>query len=243
MPDAQPGPAPARHAVLITRPAADAARTADRVQALGWTPVLAPLLTVAPQPFAHPTRPAHIDAILVTSSNALPALAALAGLEGTPLLAVGDATATRAQAAGFTAVSSAEGDATDLVSLARQRCAPGTSLLLACGAGQGRDLVQELRQAGFRVHRRVAYATRPVQTLPEAAAQALGDDVLRAALFLSADTARVFVHVLPGALRPALKGIDALAIGHPAAAILALLPWRRVRVSLTPTLDGLLTLL
>ena len=237
MPDAQPGPVPTRHAVLITRPAADAARTADRVQALGWTPVLAPLLTVTTRPFAHPAR---IGAILVTSGNALHALA---GLEGTPLLAVGDATAARARAAGFMAVSSAGGDASDLVSLARQRCLPGTSLLLACSAGQGRDLVQELRQAGFRVHRRVAYATRAVPSLPETAARALGDGVLRAALFLSAETARAFVDVLPDALRPALQGIDAFAIGRPAAVILASLPWRHVRVSLTPTLDELLTLL
>lgn len=237
MPDAQPGPALARHAVLITRPAPDATRTADRVQALGWTPVLAPLLTIATRPVAYPAR---IGAVLVTSGNAL---AALAGLEGTPLLAVGDATAARARAAGFTAVSSAGGDASDLVALVCQRCAPGASLLLASGAGQGREVVQALRRAGFHVHRRVAYATRPVPALPGAAALALDGGVLRAALFLSAETARVFVDVLPAALRPTLQGIDALAIGAPAATILAPLPWRRVRVSLTPTLDGLLTLL
>lgn len=242
MPDAQPGPShpthPAiRHAVLITRPALDASRTANRVQAMGWTPILAPLLTVEPRSIAHPHR---IDAILVTSGNALPALA---GLEHTPLLTVGDATAARAQAAGFQAVSSAEGDAADLVALTQNRCKPGMTLLLASGAGQGRDLAKALRQAGFRVHRRVAYASHAVRTLPGAATQALRSGELRAALFLSAETARVFAVLVPAALRPTLSGVDALAIGHPAAAILALLPWRRVRVSLTPTLDGLLTLL
>lgn len=242
MPDAQPGPphlppSTARDAVLITRPAQDAARTAERVQALGWTPLLAPLLTIQTRSLSHPR---HIDAILVTSGNALPALA---GLEGTPLLTVGDATAARARAMGFQTVFSAGGDATNLAALAQRRCKPGTSLLLASGAGQGRDLAQALRQSGFRVHRRVAYAAHAVPTLPAAVARALNDGELRAALFLSAETARVFAALLPTALRPLLSRVDALAIGPPAAAVLAPLPWRHVRVSLTPTLDGLLTLL
>ena len=45
------------------------------------------------------------------------------------------------------------------------------------------------------------------------------------------------------ALRPALAEVDACAIGRPAADVLTPLPWRRVRVSLLPTLDQVLALL
>ena len=238
MPDAQPGPASNhRHTVLITRPANDAARTADAVRRLGWTPLPAPLLTIEARPIARPTR---LDAVLATSGNALPALA---GLEAVPLLTVGDATAARARAAGFATVFSAGGNASDLLALAGRQCRPGASLLLASGAGQGMELLRGLRGAGFRVRRRVAYAARPVAAMPEAALHALAHGELRAALFLSADTARAFVRLLPPALRPFLATVDALAIGPPAAFALTPLPWRRIRVSLTPTLDGLLTLL
>ncbi len=222
--------------ILITRPEAEAGSLADRLRGMGFAPVLAPLLRVMPRPFAAPPG---IDALLVTSGNALLALAGVVA----PLLAVGDATAERARAAGFADVSSAGGDADDLLALARRRLPPGAALLLATGRGQGGTLAAGLRAAGFRVHRRVAYSTRPVPRLPQAARAAIVERRLRAALFLSAETARTFGRVLPPVLRPALGTIEALAIGQPAADALSLLPWRRVRVSLGPTLDQVLALL
>jgi len=224
--------------VLITRPEPGATETARRVQALGLHPVIAPLLVVHPLP---PRLPAQVQAVLVTSGNALPALPA--SLHGLPLLAVGDATAQRALAAGFTQVCSADGDAVALGALASTACPPGAVLLLATGAGQGWALAADLRARGFRVHRRAVYAARPVRRLPPAARDALAGRALRAALFLSADTARAFAHALPAGLHPLLRDIEALAIGQPAAEALARLPWRRVRVSAKPTLESVLALL
>ena len=183
----------------------------------------------------------QVQAVLVTSGNALPALPA--SLHGLPLLAVGDATAQRALAAGFTQVCSADGDAVALGALASTACPPGAVLLLATGAGQGWALAADLRARGFRVHRRAVYAARPVRRLPPAARDALAGRALRAALFLSADTARAFAHALPAGLHPLLRDIEALAIGQPAAEALARLPWRRVRVSAKPTLESVLALL
>ena len=58
-----------------------------------------------------------------------------------------------------------------------------------------------------------------------------------------ADTARAFVRALPPGLRQALAGVDALAIGQPAAEVLMHLPWRSVRVSAKPTQASLMALL
>lgn len=224
-----------RRGVLITRPAAEGAETAARVEALGFVPVMAPLLVVR----VMPIRVAPADAALVTSGNALAALAGWAG----PVFTVGDATAERARAAGLGPVHSAGGDAGDLVALVRQACPAGLRLLLASGRGQGVALASELRGHGFRVLRRTAYVARPAARLPDAARLALYAGTVRAALFLSADTARTFRRVLPAGLHAALGGVEALAIGAAAAEALALLPFRRVRVSLAPTLDQVLTLL
>ena len=79
--------------------------------------------------------------------------------------------------------------------------------------------------------------------MPPAAIRALRDGSLAAALFLSAETARAFVRLLPPPLHPALAAVDALAIGQLAADALCVLPWRRVRVSAKPTQDSLLALL
>jgi uroporphyrinogen-III synthase len=187
------------------------------------------------------TAAAGFDAVLVTSRNAIPALPAWC--RGTMLLAVGKATGARAADAGFGTVLDADGDAADLAGLAIRELRPGARVLVAHGRGQGGPLIGALRAAGFRVQARVAYEVRSVRRLPEAARAAVEGGGLRSALFLSAETARAFVRLLPGALRPHLASVDAVTIGRPTAEALSPLPWRRVRVSVRPTLDHVLALL
>lgn len=227
-----------RRLVLVTRPEPGASETAAALEARGFMPVVAPMLTVR----ALPVRlPPAVGAVLVSSGNALPALPA--ALHGVALLAVGEATAARARAAGFRRVCSADGDAAALAALASRVLPPGVPVLLATGAGQGAALAADLRGRGFPVHRRAVYAARPVRRLPPAARAALAGTGLRAVLFLSAETARAFVRALPAALRPALAEVDALAIGQPAAQAVMHLPWRSVRVSAKPTLEFMMAML
>jgi uroporphyrinogen-III synthase len=221
--------------VLITRPTEHPPRTAERVSAHGYIPLVTPFMTVRPMPQAK--RLPNTQAILVTSANALSALPPSA----TPLLAVGDATAARARAAGFTTVHSAGRDAEALVALTRSLIDPNSGpLLLAAGARQGFATAAALRRAGYAVHRRVTYSATPVRRFPPAAESALRGDALYAALFLSAETAAAFVRTLPPALAPRLQNVLALAIGKPAAEALNPLPWRQVRLARTPTLDDVL---
>ena len=228
----------ARTGVLVTRPEPGASETAQRLLKLNYRPVVTPLLCVRR---LEPELPKDLDAILVTSGNALPSLPA--SLHSTPLLAVGNATANRAREAGFAEVRSADGDALALAGLALQACRPGAALLLATASQQGASLEAALRGAGFVVHRRAVYAARALEFMPAAAVQALQDNILVAALFLSAETARAFANLLPTQLWPALAEVEALAIGQPAADALRFLPWRRVRVSAKPTQDSILAML
>ena len=228
---------PEPRAVLITRPREDAARTAELVAARGFLPVVAPFMTIRP---CSPTVPAGVQAMLVTSSNALAALP----VRDVPLLAVGDATAERARNAGFSHVRSAGRDGAALAGLSTRTLRPKDGpLLLACGARQGFAVAAALRHAGFAVVRRVTYTAVPVRAFPAEAAAALYDGNLHAALFLSAETAAAFVRTMPAACRSHVRNVMALAIGKPAADALQSLPWRRIRVPDTPTLDGLLALL
>lgn len=224
--------------VLVTRPMPEAMATAVRVGALGFLPIVAPILEIRPRSLSCPP---DVNAVLVTSSNALQALPR--ALHALPLLTVGAATARRAYEAGFRRVQSADGDAIALAALAARTLPPGASVLLAVGTGQGVALAAMLREGGFRVHRRAVYAARPVRAFPCTARCALQAGALHAALFLSAETSRAFAGLLPAPLSASLAVVDALAIGEPAAAALRLLPWRRVRVSAAPTLDGILALL
>ncbi|MEJ1976860.1 MAG: uroporphyrinogen-III synthase [Acetobacteraceae bacterium] len=227
-------------AILITRPEPGASETAARLDAAGWRPVIVPFLHVQPCPARLPP-PGAVLAVLAASGNAAEAVPA--SHHGVPLLAVGDATAARARVAGFIEVHSAAGDASALAALAARLLDPARgALLLACGAGQGSALATMLRRHGFRVHRRAVYIARGVRRFPPAAAVALSEG-LRAALFFSAETARVFARLLPRRLLPALADVEALVIGSDAAAALQHLPWRGVRVAVRPTQDGVLALL
>src|SRR3954447_22208765 len=102
--------------VLVTRPEPGAAETARRVEALGWRPVLAPALVLAPRPFAAPPA----QALLLTSRAAARALPPSDSL----VLAVGGATAAEARARVFARVAAAAGDAAALAGHAARTLDP-----------------------------------------------------------------------------------------------------------------------
>ncbi|MEJ0017965.1 MAG: uroporphyrinogen-III synthase [Acetobacteraceae bacterium] len=235
MPDAGAG-------VLITRPEPGASETAARVAALGYQPVVAPLMAIRMLRANLPPS-ARVQAVLVASGNAVAALPE--SHRHLPLFAVGEATAARAQAAGFASVSSADGDAAALAALVAARCDRDAGpLLLAAGRGQGLELTDRLRAEGFGVVRRAVYAAVPAAELPEPAHAAFLAGRLAAALLFSAETARHCVRLLDSArLHEAVRSVDALAIGRPAAVALEALPWRRIRVADRPDQDAMLALL
>ena len=225
--------------MLVTRPAPGASVTASRLQAEGWRPVVAPFLTVRPVHVALP-HPATLQAVVAASGNAVALPGAYHGL---PLLAVGNATASRARAAGFHQVHSADGDAAALTALATRTLDPAQGpLLLATGRGQGMALARALRRRGFAVRRRAIYAAVPVRRFPAHAGDAVSNG-LEAALFFSTETAHAFARCLPISLRTCLRCTDAAVIGQGAADALRHLPWRAVRVAVRPTQDGVLALL
>ena len=232
----------AERGVLITRPEAAGGATAVLVAGLGFLPIAAPMLGIEQLPARLP-KAAGVQAVLVTSANALPALGE--ALHGVRLLAVGDATAARARAAGFADVSSAAGDAGDLARLVSARCEPGAgTLLLATARGEGLVLTRVLRQAGFAVQRRAVYVAVPQRTFPAAAQEALARGAAGAALFFSPASARHFVRLLRATMPVGcVRAVDALAISEAVAAPLASLPWRRIRVAAWPDQDSLMTLL
>ena len=223
----------------MTRPEPGASATAARLTASGWHPVVMPFLTVRPLGTTLPAA-ASLQAIVTASANAVHLPAAYQAL---PLLAVGNATASQARAAGFAHVHSADGDAPALADLASRLLDPaGRPVLLATARGQGMELARALGQNGFTVHRRAVYAADPVRRFPPHAAEAIAAG-LHAVLFFSAETARAFARLLPIPLRRCLTGTDAAAIGPAAADAVRHLPWRALRVAVRPTQDEVLALL
>lgn len=177
--------------VLVFRPQPDAERSAEALRGRGQRPVVAPLFTVVPS--AQPMPAGPFDALVLTSANAVPALAeAPPAWRSLPAFCVGSRTASAAREAGFTA-HSAKGNRADLLALIREALPPARKLLLVAGHDRHEDLPERLRAAGHEVAIWTAYEAKAVEALPEPAAEALRSGQTDAALHYSPRSAQVFL--------------------------------------------------
>ena len=187
-------------AVLVTRPHPDGEATAEALRARRFEVLLAPMLQFEPVPF-HDDDEARYGAIIVTSANALRAIAG--ELEGhrilkLPLFAVGEHTAAAAREAGFAEVISAKGDAEALRDLLLKRVKAkqlkkSATLLYLAGADLARDLAGELAEKGFTVVTHTTYRMMPVSRLPQDVCDAFMAHGIEAVLHYSRRSARAFL--------------------------------------------------
>ncbi len=204
-------------AVLVTRPAPDHATTAAALRGKGYEVLVAPMLRYEPVAFDL-GRDARFDAILVTSTNALRALAETEGWTrflATPLYAVGRRTAEAARDLGFTHVTAARGDGASLrdlvVAQARAKALKKSAMLLyLAAADRAVDLDAALRPRGFNVITVTAYRMIATPDLPPEVRDAVAAGRIKAVLHYSGRSARTFVE----AIRAAGLEITALALPH-----------------------------
>jgi uroporphyrinogen-III synthase len=186
-------------AILVTRPQPDNNVTAAALRASGYTVLAAPMLRFE-RVMLSLDAGAHPQAVIVTSANALRALAeqpALPDLLRLPLFAVGDRTAQAARDAGFAQVVSAQGDAGALRDLVMKRAkksglTDGATLLYLAGADLARDLAGELGGHGFHVVTQTTYRMAPVVGLPDDVVAAFAAGTVDAVLHYSRRSARAF---------------------------------------------------
>ncbi|QBQ49358.1 uroporphyrinogen-III synthase [Brevundimonas naejangsanensis] len=218
--------------VWVTRAEPGAARTADRLTALGFEPVVVPLLTLAPLPGAlnAAPEPEAVAVLALTSPNGVEAFAPLIPrFRDHPVFAVGDATAEAARAAGFADVRSAAGDIHALARLIAAEAPPGP--LLAPGAREPAGDLPAL------------LPDRRVQRLPVYAAfetHAPAPGAFDAVMLHSPRAARALATDLP---RAASSGRLAVCISDAAAAPLRRFDFTQIRVAAAPDEPSMLSAL
>ncbi|WP_278070104.1 uroporphyrinogen-III synthase [Brevundimonas sanguinis] len=218
--------------VWVTRAKPGAARTADRLTALGFEPVVVPLLTLAPLPGAlnAAPEPEAVAVLALTSPNGVEAFAPLIPrFRDHPVFAVGDATAEAARAAGFADVRSAAGDIHALARLIAAEAPPGP--LLAPGAREPAGDLPALLPG------------RPVQRLPVYAAfetHAPAPGAFDAVMLHSPRAARALATDLP---RAASSGRLAVCISDAAAAPLRPFDFTQIRIAAAPDEPSMLSAL
>ncbi len=181
--------------ILLTRPEADAQRTAAALRARGHEVIVAPLLDLEILPDAD-LGDGTWSAVLVTSANAVRAIAGHRrrdALRNIAVFTVGDRTAQAMRDCGFTGVTSAGGNVNDLAGLVAARMKPPARLLYLAGEERSGDLAGLLRDRNFVVHTALVYRAVVTANLPRDAADALATG-LGGVLHFSRRSAEAYVN-------------------------------------------------
>lgn len=202
-------------AIWITRARPGAEATARRVEALGFTALIDPLLEID---FLEPELDLSGVAVLAfTSANGVEAFARLTTVRDLPVYAVGETTARAAREAGFARPFSADGDVEALAALiARTRPGP----VLCVGAREpAADLPARLQVEGVSARALAVYAALDRSPAPETVARLAGID---AVLLHSPRAARGLAEVLQHTPVPAMRALClSQAVADPLAAALS----------------------
>ncbi len=229
--------------VLVTRPLPQGEALAQRLRAAGHEVLLCPLLTI--EWLENPPDLTGVGALAFTSANGVEGFARLSAERGLPVFCVGAASARAAEQAGFQNVTSAEGDAHDLLALiGSRREAVAGCLLHASGEDLAFDLAGALREAGIEARRAVVYCTKPLERLPDAVRTALAGGDVDKILFYSPRTGATFVALSEReGLGERYRTTTACCLSDAVAAAVNRLSWSAVRVAEQPTQESLLELL
>src|ERR1700733_10147051 len=161
--------------ILLTRPKADAQRTAAALRARGHEVIVAPLLDLEILPDAD-LGDGSWSAVLVTSANAVRAITGHPlrdELRNIAVFTVGDRTAQAMRDCGFATVTSAAGNVGDLATLVVAQLKPPARLLYLAGEERSGDLAGLLRGRNFTVHTALVYRSRGTTDFPRTAAGAV----------------------------------------------------------------------
>lgn len=188
--------------ILVTRPRLQADKTAGSLIKLGHKVCREPLLKI--ETIQSQLPEVNIDGIILTSSNALPALDKTLTLEQrreVPVLVTGDATARAARDLGFTNTQHVAGSALDLVGKAREWMAqnnldPTAHLLYPSAETLAHDIDELLSKIAILSHRWIVYRSVPSSRLSASTLNAFHNGEIDAVLLYSKRTAHTFVQLM-----------------------------------------------
>jgi uroporphyrinogen-III synthase len=228
----------------VTRPQPDADQLAAALATRGHDAIVEPMMTIEYQPGAKVSTDGA-QAVLITSANGARALAVASPVRDIPIFCVGAASAAQAASDGFSNISNAQGDTSDLARLVASECqADGGHLIHIAGSVVAGDLSERLTASGFTVDREVLYESKTRDALSSPTKQAIADDLVLAVTLFSPRTAETFMGLIEKAeLKGACSSLDLLCLSQAVADAMSGLPCRMIRVADRPTTEAMLALL
>lgn len=143
----------------MTRPEPGATRTAERVEVLGFLPLILPLTKIVPLQIAPPDGP--FDAVAITSANALRHAPKdfLTPLLELPCFVVGQTTAEAARHAGFKHVTVGNGDGVSLAHRLNVSVQTTARVIYLTGQVRSPEFEHIVQQTGRQIHPVLTYDT------------------------------------------------------------------------------------
>lgn len=220
--------------ILLTRPEADARKSAQALGAEGFDTLIAPLFEIAPTDEEKPEG--AFTALLATSAHAFDAVTS--NISSLPLHVVGERTAEAAQRKGFhVAQVAADGE-----NLARMIGQGATHFLYLAGRERRPELEEHLTQQGHHVTPWIVYETKSAEHFPAQVQAALAEGRIDAVLHFSTRSAALYRSLAQdaGVERQALAPVQ---IAISARAARELTGAQRITIARTPDLAGLISAL
>ena len=226
---------------LVTRPGEDGEALAKALEEIGIDTDREPLMSVKIVK-GDDVELDGVQAVLLTSSNGVRALAERSPRRDIPVFAVGDATAKTARGHGFKQVHSASGDAGALAKLAVELLEPERGPLVhVAGTEVAGDLAGELTKAGFRCRREVLYETPPARALSAAAIAKLKGGEIDTVLLFSPRSATIFCELVRKArLLRACRQITIVGLSRAVGDAVEEVKWERIAIAAAPPQDALI---
>lgn len=230
--------------ILLTRPFEQSQMLSALLKAKDIEVEIFPLMTVHQKGSGQIPKD-NYQVMVFTSANSL-RFSDLDHLsKNTMIFTVGNKTASEAQALGFTAVISADGNLEKLSETIKNKLSPADGpLLYIRGKHTAGPLADDLRAARFDVSEHVVYETRPVAKLDKVVINMLLHRHIDFIPFYSQRSALIFKELITRAsLENSLAHITALCISKNVAKEIGSLPWKTIMISDRPTQSDLFKLI
>jgi uroporphyrinogen-III synthase len=182
--------------ILIISPAPETADLIASLAARGHEVIATPLIT--PERIESPEiKLEGAQGFLVTSADAVRALADAIAVRFFPLFAENAETANAAIAAGFSKVQVAKGDAASFARLIEDKVnAAAGALIHACHTNETNAVNGMLVNMGYAIRPLKLYTLKRAETLPRSLEAEIRTGTLDAAIVLSVDEARAFTTLI-----------------------------------------------
>lgn len=188
--------------LLITRPTLQAAETLSALQARGWQGVVSPLMEIEQIRSDNWPNWTRVSGIVITSSNAIPALSASGAPASAPIFCVGARTAAAIEAAGYANVILTAATAAELAThLAESVSVADLQIVYLCGADRRPDLEDQLRRKAISCQPIVVYQAVGTGHLTDTACTGVMTQELDGVLLYSPRSAALFAQALANCQR------------------------------------------